>query len=162
VDDETAGRGMTPEEWGTAIEQWLRPESAPAYRAAMDWLLPRCRTEEERALAPVLLLLLAPLNALVAPCRPLDGSQVNFQVTLSREAQGGPERVRLTLRTTQAAASDQPVSAPAAEPQPLGVSPAGIEDAVTVLALSESAVLTQPLACAASVLEGLLRRREQR
>src|SRR6266498_4736959 len=81
-----------------AIRPWLRPEHARAYEAAVEWLAPRCRTDEERRLAPALLLALAPLNALVAPCRPVEGSAINFQVTLSREGASGPERVRVTVR----------------------------------------------------------------
>ena len=93
---------MTGGEWATAIQLWLRPEHAPAYRAALDWLLPRCRTDEERLLAPALLLLLSPLNALIVPCRPIEGSRVNFQVTISREGADGPERVRVIVRAMSA------------------------------------------------------------
>jgi hypothetical protein len=89
---------MTPDEIADAIPPWLRPEHAPAYEAALAWLWPRCRTDEERWLAPALLLLLAPLNALVVPCRPTAGSRVNFQVTVSRDGATGPERVRLAVR----------------------------------------------------------------
>jgi hypothetical protein len=34
------------------------------------------------------------------PCRPVAGSCVNFQVTLSRESAAGPERVRLAVRAS--------------------------------------------------------------
>src|SRR6266852_3446586 len=89
---------MTAEEWVETLRPWLRAEHAPAFGAAWEWLGPRCRTEEERRLAPALLLLLSPLNALVTPCRPAAGSCVNLQVTLSRQGVAGPERVRLMVR----------------------------------------------------------------
>src|SRR5205085_980677 len=63
---------------GDAIRPWLRESHGPAFEAALEWLWPRCRTEEERFLAPALLLLLSPFNALVAPCRPAPGSCVNL------------------------------------------------------------------------------------
>src|SRR5258708_18140918 len=91
-------RSMTAEEWTETLRLWLREAHAPAFDAALEWLWPRCRTEEERSFAPALLLLLSPLNALVAPCRPIAGSCVNFQVTLSRQGAAGPERVRLMVR----------------------------------------------------------------
>ena len=89
---------MDSEEWVEGLRPWLRAEHAPSFEAALEWLWPRCRTAEERSLAPALLLLLSPLNALVVPCRPAAGSCVNFQATLSRQGVAGPERVRLTVR----------------------------------------------------------------
>ena len=89
---------MDSKEWVAGLRPWLRAEHAPSFEAALEWLWPRCRTDEERSLAPALLLLLSPLNALVVPCRPAAGSCVNFQVTLSRQGVAGPERARLTVR----------------------------------------------------------------
>jgi len=89
---------MDSEVWVEGLRPWLRAEHAPSFEAALEWLWPRCRTDEERSLAPALLLLLSPLNALVVPCRPAAGSCVNFQVTLSRQGVAGPERARLTVR----------------------------------------------------------------
>src|SRR5438270_597224 len=92
---------MSGDDLGTRVRAWLRDTHAPAYEAALEWLLPRCRTEEERCLAPALLLLLSPLNALVVPSRPVAESCVNFQVTLSRQGATGPERRRVTVRAVQ-------------------------------------------------------------
>ena len=89
---------MSAKGWEEMLRPWLRETHGPAFDAALEWLLPRCRTEEERILAPTLLLMLSPFNALVAPCRPAAESRVNFQVTLSRQGAAGPERVRLTVR----------------------------------------------------------------
>src|SRR3989442_15382991 len=85
---------MDSEVWVEGLRPWLRAEHAPSFEAALEWLWPRCRTDEERSLAPALLLLLSPLNALVVPCRPAAGSCVNFQVTLSRQGVAGPGRGR--------------------------------------------------------------------
>jgi hypothetical protein len=90
---------VNSKEWVEELRPWVRAEHRPAFESAWAWLGPRCRTEEERRLAPALLLLLSPLNALVTPCRPAAGSCVNFQVTLSRQGMAGPERVRLVVRT---------------------------------------------------------------
>lgn len=135
---------MTPADRACCIQPWLRPEHAPAYAAALDWLLPRCRTEEERALAPVLLLLLAPFNALVAPCRPVAGSPVNFQVTLSRGGTAGPERVRLTVRAGPAAAIHS------------GMAPPGQGSGVPDLWLESTTLLLDPMGSAARVLGMLI------
>jgi hypothetical protein len=154
------------EEWKAAIERWLRAEHVPGYRTAVEWLLPRCRTEEERALAPALLLLLAPLNGLVAPCRPVAGSRVNFQVTVSRQTEEGAERVRLTVRARReqaAAGADQALAGPAVDPVELEESPAAPEEAEAALYLETETVLARPLVCAACVLERLmLRSRDSR
>ena len=142
---------MTPEEYADAIRPWLRPEHAPAYEAALTWLWPRCRTDEERRLAPALLLLLAPLNALVVPCRPAAGSCVNFQVTISREATTGPERVR---RTVRAAAPEQQQSAESA-----GLVDGEKESSqapIPQLWLRPAAIVDCPLSSAALVLAALL------
>src|SRR5438445_5140841 len=144
---------MDSEVWVEGLRPWLRAEHAPSFEAALEWLWPRCRTEEERLLAPALLLLLSPLNALVAPCRPAAGSSVNFQVTLSRQGAAGPERVRVTVRAApgvqafrrsgvQASAPSLPERPNARTPERLTLwldSPAG------------------PLECAARVLDALLR-----
>jgi hypothetical protein len=153
---------VRPEEWRETTTPWIRPEYAPAYRAAVEWLLPRCLTEEERALAPALLLLLAPLNALVVPCRPVAGSRVNFQVTLSRQTEAGPERVRLTVRTTAAqedetaGVTDQPTPGQTADPQKAELIRPSQVASDTDVYLAASAVLSRPLACAAVVLGSLL------
>src|SRR6266851_3568236 len=89
---------MNRVDWVEGLWPWVRAEHGPALEAAWAWLGPRCRTEEERRLAPALLLLLSPLNALVTPCRPVVGSCVNLQVALSRQGVVGPERARLVVR----------------------------------------------------------------
>ena len=132
---------MTAEEWTETLRPWLREGHAPAFEAALDWLWPRCRTEEERCLAPALLLLLSPLNALVAPCRPTTGSCVNFQVTLSWQSTAGPERVRLTVRAGEKAVREG--EAPGSGP--------------LTLWLDSSTLSAAPLECAARVLGALLR-----
>jgi hypothetical protein len=131
------------EERIASIRPWLRDTHAPAFEAAMEWLLPRCRTEEERALAPALLLLLSPFNALVAPCRPVAGSSLNFQVTLSHSGPDGPQRVRLTVQAAPAPSRDLPEL---------------IQEAVghPVLVLAAALVRDEPLVGAARVLEALL------
>jgi hypothetical protein len=133
-----------------AFRLWLRAEHARAYEAALEWLEPRCRTVEERRLAPALLLLLASLNALVVPCSPVEGSVVNFQVTLSRPTAAGPVRVRLTVREAvggrRQAASDRDAGA---------VAPAN-ESWLPELWLDSDEVTGSPLIAAARVLEALL------
>jgi len=143
---------VSPEEWREAIRPWLREAHGPAFDAALEWLWPRCRTEEERLLAPALLLLLSPLNALVAPCRPVAGSCVNFQVTLSRPGTAGPERVRLTVR---AGGQDQASRHSEADRIVRG-DPEAPESAE--LALDLVLVAADPLGAAAHVLKELLRR----
>jgi hypothetical protein len=144
------GRGDTVRaDDGEAIRAWLRPEHAPAYDAALEWLTPRCRTETERRLAPALLLLLAPLNALVAPCRPVGGSSVNFQVTLSRQTAAGPVRKRLIVRgvgVNAAATSVLPTEAPA--PAEAG--------SLSEFWLDSDEVTGSPLVAAARVVAALL------
>src|ERR1700730_1989892 len=140
---------MSAEEWTETLRPWLREAYAPAFEAALDWLWPRCRTEEERSLAPALLLLLSPLNALVAPCRPVAGSCVNFQVTMSRLDGDGAERVRLTVRAGNKGVQD------AARPDPEHPN-TRIPEHLTVW-LDASEVSADPLDCAARVLERLLR-----
>jgi hypothetical protein len=130
------------------LRPWLRESHAPAYEAALEWLLPRCRTPEERALAPALLLLLSPLNALVVPCRPVAGSRVNFQVTLSRAGAGGRERLRLTVR----AGSGVQAGCPLGERS-------GVQEAQSErleLWLDAAAVADDPLTGAARVLAAVL------
>ena len=141
--------GMMPERVDAAtIQPWLRPENARAYEAALGWLLPRCRTDEERGLAPALLLALAPLNALVAPCRPVEGSAVNFQVTLSREVTGGPERVRVTVRAGTSARDAEIVVT--------------THDAAPEIWLDSTRILSHPLCGVAEVLEALIPREDAR
>src|SRR5437868_5891904 len=135
---------MNAQEWHETIRPWLRDTHAPAFEAALEWLLPRCRTPEERILAPALLLLLSPFNALVAPCRPASGSRVNFQVTLSRHGTAGPERVRLTVRAVAGASENEAaIQDPAATDHP-------------ELCLNAVAVSADPLGSAARVLGALL------
>src|SRR5437868_10756526 len=135
---------MNAQEWHETIRPWLRDTHAPAFEAALEWLLPRCRTPEERILAPALLLLLSPFNALVAPCRPAAGSCVNFQITLSRFGAAGPERVRLTVRSGSGASESETASQqPAASDHP-------------ELCLNASSVIADPLGSAARVLGALL------
>jgi hypothetical protein len=132
------------EERIASIRPWLRDTHAPAFEAALEWLLPRCRTEEERILAPALLLLLSPFNALVVPCRPAPGSSVNFQVTLSRAGPDGPQRVRITLRAGSAT---------------LGANAEAVEadtEGCSVLPLDSELVKSEPFLCAARVIEALL------
>jgi hypothetical protein len=140
-------------QWPGTIRPWLRDAHAPAFEAALDWLLPRCRTEEERVLAPALLLLLSPLNALVTPCRPVSGSRVNFQITLSRHGDAGPQRVRLTVRV-------QP-GAPASRRSGVLKSELGTPDEAASerleLILAPQTVIADPLGSAAQVLGALLR-----
>lgn len=150
---------MTPEALAEGIRPWLRSEHAPAYDAALAWLWPRCRTEEERLLAPALLLLLAPLNALVAPCRPVSGSRVNFQITLSRQGATGPERVRLNLRTgVRPGCAPEPESVPgasASEDSGLDSSPPSL--APRDLWLDPARLAMDPLGTAAQALVELVR-----
>jgi hypothetical protein len=144
---------MNPEEWVEGLRPWLRAEHAPAFGAAWEWLEPRCRTEEERRLAPALLLLLSPLNALVTPCRPVRGSSVNFQVTLSRQGVAGPERVRLVVR------AERGPSAVGCQPSvEAGSSPptADSRQPTAQLWLDAGGVLDDPVGSAARVLAALL------
>jgi hypothetical protein len=152
---------MTGQEGREAIEPWLRPEHARAYAAALEWLLPRCRTEEERCLAPALLLLLAPLNALVVPCRPLANSPVNFQVTLSREGAAGPIRRRLTVRASEGGGAQTSGGASAGVQTSVCESRGtdthdGEPTALPELWLDAALVRDDPLGSAARVLEALL------
>src|SRR6266568_6323329 len=155
---------MDSEEWVEGLRPWLRAEHAPSFEAALEWLWPRCRTAEERSLAPALLLLLSPLNALVVPCRPAAGSCVNFQVTLSRQGVAGPERVRLTVRaesgvqggSTRFAGTRSGVQA--GSPERLTARP-GTREAGgprLTLWLDAGAVADDPLGSAARVLGALL------
>jgi hypothetical protein len=137
---------VSESEQAQTIRPWLRPEHGRAYEAALEWLAPRCRTEQEQRLAPALLLLLAPLNALVAPCRPVAGSSVNFQVTLSRQTAAGAVRVRLTVR---GAVAGKPASR-----QTAGT--AASAGSLPELWLNPDDVLRRPLVAAARVLEALL------
>lgn len=139
---------MTAEEWTETLRPWLREAHAPAFDAALEWLRPRCRTEEEQLLAPALLLLLSPLNALVAPCRPIAGSCVNFQVTMSRQSAAGPERVRLTVRAGE---SVQEIGGSGVQE---GEAPGSVP---LTLWLYSSTTSAAPLECAARVLGALLR-----
>ena len=139
---------MTGREWVERLRPWLRETHAPAFEAALAWLWPRCRTEEERLLAPVLLFLLSPLNALVAPCRPIAGSCVNFQVTLSRHGANGPERVRLTVR-----AGEKGVQVFRCSGVQEGI---GGKPKHWTVCLDPAALTADPLGCAAHVLVALL------
>jgi hypothetical protein len=143
---------MTPEELADQVRPWLRAEHAPAFEAALDWLWPRCRTEEERLLAPALLLLLAPFNALVVPCRPVEGSCVNFQVTLSREGAAGPKRARWCVR-----AGTPPSTEAEGDPVPMLLCsvPDG-EQLLPEIWFQPTAIASDPLGAAAGVVAVLL------
>jgi hypothetical protein len=141
---------VSPEEWREAIRPWLRESHGTAFDAALEWLWPRCRTEEERLLAPALLLLLSPLNALVAPCRPVAGSCVNLQVTLSRNSAAGPQRIRLSVRGWAQQASAR------AAGQHMDETPRKTDRPVAELWLDDATVTESPLSGAALVLKALL------
>jgi hypothetical protein len=144
---------VNSEEWMEGLWPWVRGEHRPALESAWGWLGPRCRTEEERRLAPVLLLLLSPLNALLIPCRPVVGSCVNFQVTLSRQGVVGPERVRLVVRAGRG------LSAVGCRPsvEASSLSPTADSRPPTAeLWLDADAAADDPLGSAAQVLGALL------
>ena len=143
---------MNAQEWVEGLRPWLRAEHAPAFGAAWEWLGARCRTEEERRLAPALLLLLSPLNALVTPCRPAAGACVNFQVTLSRQGVAGPERVRLVVRAGSGVQALRPSGVQADSPKRLK---ARTPEHLT-LWLDAGGVVDDPLGSAARVLAALL------
>src|SRR5688572_8035439 len=152
---------MKSKEWSETLDPWLRPEYAPAYRAAADWLLPRCRTAEERALAPALLLLLAPLNALAGPCRPVAASRVNLQVPRRRQTERGPERVRLTIRATASRQGERATAEPVAQEGTGPSSATDEEDSPPELWLDAATLIAQPLNSAARALTALLEARDQ-
>jgi len=143
---------VNSEEWVEGLWPWVRAEHRPTLAAAWGWLGARCRTEGGRRLAPALLLLLSPLNALVIPCRPMVGSCVNFQVTLSRQGVAGPERVRLAVR---AGSGVQALRCSGVQGGSLEREDAPLREGLT-LWLDAGAVADDPLGSAARVLGALL------
>ncbi|MBW3624145.1 MAG: hypothetical protein KY468_12125 [Armatimonadetes bacterium] len=91
-----AGR-IGPEERVEALRPWLRNSYLPAFQSAMAWGWPRCRTDDERLLYPLLLVALTPYNAVVAPRRMPEGGVVSFQVSISRADSSGVERFRWSV-----------------------------------------------------------------
>jgi hypothetical protein len=143
---------MTPEVLADRVRPWLRAEHAPAFEAALEWLWPRCRTEEERLLAPALLVFLAPFNALVVPCRPVEGNCVNFQVTLSREGAAGPERIRGSVR-----AGTPPLGRDEGNAASMALYPVSDgEQLLPEVWLQPTAVAADPLVSAARVIAALI------
>lgn len=83
---------LSPEEIVDRLRPWLREDYRPAFESALAWGWPRCRTEEERVLYPLLLAALFPHSAVVAPRRMPEGGRVSFQVSVSRATPVGTER----------------------------------------------------------------------
>ena len=77
------------EEMIEMLRPWLRDEVRRAFDSGLAWGLPRCRTDEERTLFPLLLLALSPYSAVVAPRRMPEGGVVSFQVSVSRATPDG-------------------------------------------------------------------------
>jgi hypothetical protein len=118
------------------VRALVRSEHRPALEAALEWGLPKCRTDEERLLYPSLLLVLGNLNALVTFRRLEPGDRVDFHVAVSHaRPDGPPARTHLIL---------QVAAAPRATP------------AAGELWLSADAIRAEPLACAARALARLL------
>jgi hypothetical protein len=129
---------VTPEEVLELVRGLVREESRRALEAALEWGLPKCRTQEERLLYPALLLLLGNLNALVTHRRLETGDLADFHLTASRAGpDAAPLRAHLVLRVAAA------LPAASAEGE---------------LWLVAASVHAHPLACAARVVEGLLAR----
>jgi hypothetical protein len=120
----------------TDIHALARAETHRALDAALEWGLPKCRTDEERLLYPALLLVLGNLNALVAHRRFEPGDLASFQLTVSRARDDAPPaRAHLVVRV----ASTPPSSSAEGETW-----------------FSAAAVRDRPLVCAGEALARLL------
>lgn len=88
----------------TPTADLVRPEHRGAWQAAVDWSRQRCASDAERALLPSLLLLLAGINATVAPVsRRPTAAAVDLRVTLSaQDAAGLARRWRFAVRSSDA------------------------------------------------------------
>jgi hypothetical protein len=118
------------------IHALARAETHRALDAALEWGLPKCRTEEERFLYPALLLVLGNLNALVAHRRLEPGDLASFQLTLSRARDdGSPARAHLVVRVSPTA-------------------PDSLSDGE--ICFTADAVRERPLVCAGEALARLL------
>ena len=72
---------------------WLRDDYRRPFNSGLEWGWPRCRTEEERILYPLLLAALSPYTAVVAHRRLPEGCAASFAVHISRVTPDGVLRL---------------------------------------------------------------------
>ena len=87
-------REIRPEEVLNALRPWLRDDYRRAFESGLSWGWPRCRTDEERLLYPLLLAALSPYTAIVAHRRMPEGEVASLLVSLSQSTPDGVRRFR--------------------------------------------------------------------
>ena len=122
------------------MAKWMRDGPRREFEMALEWTMPRLRTEEEMLLVPALLLLFAPLNGVVAPRRLRRGEFGGLRLALTRACVDSGDRDDRRSWSVSIVGPETPIDP---------------EDETTLLIAREE-VLANPCATAARIVAMIL------